>query len=505
MADEAKVIRVDSEISMTMQKPTNSDADSVEIEEVADGDQHVTVGEHGDDNGCTITDEEVAQRLDDIQQWKAELLAEENKLLSRNVSANNTPGVSSKPSETSNRSSSLPLDQHVHGGEVSSPPVPSMPSVYSTVGAVGPIMSAHAPLVVSTPRSLLNFVTCVNTRPVNTVTNTFAAAVNRNTSQEYQRNSNPATIRDPAGPHVMSNPGLHRSHPNEIPLVQQTPLLPVSAMQPLSRKEHKVRPYNGTSSWRTFKFSFDTIADINGWDDQRRAVELLTCLEGDAQKVYEIIEPSRKLDYHYVSSCLNDLYNPNHQEEKYRNQLRKRLKKKGESVNSLGYDILRLANLGYGHLPEASRDQLALDAFKHALKTTDSQMSYHIFSKAPTTMREAIDSALQMEGYAEDTVVPIRATIAATSDTAQSSEPDQLTPSAFKDLAVRLTQFLDRKPASDKRCFYCNIQFHQVARCRIKKDDVEKGRISADHRGKRPEHLWPSSSKVSLNQNGVSQ
>ncbi|CAH1785233.1 unnamed protein product, partial [Owenia fusiformis] len=222
---------------------------------------------------------------------------------------------------------------------------------------------------------------------------------------------------------------------------------------------------------------------------------------GDAQKVYDIIEPARKLDYHYVSSCLNDLFNPNHQEEKYRNQLRKRLKNKGESVNSLVYDILRLANLGYPHLPEESRDQFALDSFKHALKVTDSQMSYHIFSKAPTTMRQALDAALQMEGFAEDSSTPIRAV---TISDPQSAEPDPMSTSAFKDLAVRMTQFLDRKPASD-RCFYCGLLFHKVARCRIRKDDLEKGHIKTDHREKRPAHLWPNSSKASLNPAGVSQ
>ncbi|CAH1800316.1 unnamed protein product, partial [Owenia fusiformis] len=348
MAEKTQAIRVDSEISMMIQKPTNSDADSIEIQDLADGDQHDTVAEHGDDGGCNITEEELSKRLSEIQQWKAELSAEESKLLSHHASAGNTPQNLQNTSAASN--SSYLTDSNV-------PPVSSMPSTTTAVSA---------PLVVSTPRSLLNFVSHVNTPPVNTISviDTNAAAVNNmyTTNNQNNQNNQRNSSHDQC---VMSNPKLHRVHPKEVPLVKQTPFLPVATMQPPSRKEHKVRPYNGKSSWRTFKFSFDTIADVNGWDDPRRAVELLTCLEGDAQKVYDIIEPARKLDYHYVSSCLNDLFNPNHQEEKYRNQLRKRLKNKGESVNSLGYDILRLANLGYPHLPEESRDQFALDSFKH--------------------------------------------------------------------------------------------------------------------------------------------
>ena len=59
-------------------------------------------------------------------------------------------------------------------------------------------------------------------------------------------------------------------------------------------KEKKVANYNGKTSWADYLVQFNIAAQLNGWDNSQKAMELATSLEGNARGVLADMMPEQQ-------------------------------------------------------------------------------------------------------------------------------------------------------------------------------------------------------------------
>ena len=94
---------------------------------------------------------------------------------------------------------------------------------------------------------------------------------------------------------------------------------------PRYRAVSKKKPatYDGQSSLQDYLVQFELLAEINGWDDFTKAMELATSLRGQAQGVLSDLRPDLRRDYSALVNALTARFEPVNQTELYRAQMKK--------------------------------------------------------------------------------------------------------------------------------------------------------------------------------------
>ena len=76
-----------------------------------------------------------------------------------------------------------------------------------------------------------------------------------------------------------------------------------------------VPKFDGKSSWEVFKVQFDIAAEINGWQENDKAVFLATALEGKAALVLGNLSSVERRDYKVLVNALTTRFGMAHQSE----------------------------------------------------------------------------------------------------------------------------------------------------------------------------------------------
>ena len=125
---------------------------------------------------------------------------------------------------------------------------------------------------------------------------------------------------------------------------------------------------------------------------------LASHLEGSAQEALADMEPTAHKEYSRIIEYFEKRFGVTARIPLYRVQLSKRHRGCDESLSSLmGQSIRRLVSMSYPKLPAQAREELAVEAFRNALG--NKQLQYHVFSRAATTLTEAITLATEMEAF----------------------------------------------------------------------------------------------------------
>lgn len=82
-------------------------------------------------------------------------------------------------------------------------------------------------------------------------------------------------------------------------------------------------------------------AKMNQWDEEEIAAELATSLRDQAVSVLGLLDEEQRCDYQALVQALKARFEPGHQTKIHREQLKTRLRKKGESLTELAQDFKR--------------------------------------------------------------------------------------------------------------------------------------------------------------------
>ena len=133
------------------------------------------------------------------------------------------------------------------------------------------------------------------------------------------------------------------------------------------RREKRPLSFDATGPWKDFYLHFEACKLYNMWTDEEAALQLFTCCQGEALSVLSVhdLDP-RSVTYREMVELMSKTFGPRECLEFYFGELR-REQRPGESLHSLGQNILRLVTLTYPKLEKVERDKIATEHFKQAV------------------------------------------------------------------------------------------------------------------------------------------
>ena len=109
------------------------------------------------------------------------------------------------------------------------------------------------------------------------------------------------------------------------------------------------------------------------------------------------LPPEKRQDYGALTAALDSRFGLAHQTELNRMQLKARTHYREETLAELVEDIEHLVRIAYPEAAEAMVEVLAQDQFTDALPEED--MTLHICQSKPTSLRDVLQIALELESY----------------------------------------------------------------------------------------------------------
>ncbi|CAG2208723.1 unnamed protein product [Mytilus edulis] len=160
----------------------------------------------------------------------------------------------------------------------------------------------------------------------------------------------------------------------------------------------KPATFDGTSSWQDYLVHFEMVAEINGWDNISKALELATCLRGSTWAILSDLRPELMRSFTHLVTALASRFQPSNQAELYRAQMKSTTREKGQSLPELAQDIKKLTRLAYPTAPMEVREQLARDCFIDSLNDADLESA--IFQGQPISIDDSVRIGLEFEAFA---------------------------------------------------------------------------------------------------------
>ena len=167
-----------------------------------------------------------------------------------------------------------------------------------------------------------------------------------------------------------------------------------------------IRPesYDGTTDWSEYLIYFEQLAELYGWDDERKAMILGLCLKDEARVVLASLSLAERHSYFAVTTALTQSFAPKERVHLYQAELKARRKKTEESMTDLGRDIAKLVRLAYPTADAATKEVVGINIFLDALPGPAADMKLHVIKGRPRTLQEAVahatevDAVIQAEG-----------------------------------------------------------------------------------------------------------
>lgn len=139
------------------------------------------------------------------------------------------------------------------------------------------------------------------------------------------------------------------------------------------------------------------MAEINNWDDSRKALYLASSLSGNALSVLSELPPTEQRNYSLLVEILRNRYGSEKGAEVFRSQLQTRVKNKNETMTELAQSVRKLTRKAYPGAPQHLIDTLALDHFIDAIPDVD--MKLRLREARPKDLNAAESLAVRLESY----------------------------------------------------------------------------------------------------------
>ena len=171
------------------------------------------------------------------------------------------------------------------------------------------------------------------------------------------------------------------------------------------RKQKPVQPspkFSGKTSWEVFQAQFNIAAEMNGWQDDDKAVFLATALEGRAAMVLGSLSDKERRDYNKLVTALTVRFGMAHQSEWAPAKLKCRSRGKEESMPELAESVETLTRAAYLDASSDLQDTIAKDNFIDALLDEDIRLK--VRQARPQSLQAALENALELESFQLDSI-----------------------------------------------------------------------------------------------------
>jgi hypothetical protein len=155
--------------------------------------------------------------------------------------------------------------------------------------------------------------------------------------------------------------------------------------------------FDGKTSWADYLTHFNSVADLNGWNQIEKAQYLAISLRGEACQAMRCLPQEVKRDFRELVEALNRRFNPGNRTELYRIQLRNRMRRENESLPQLAQAVRNLALQAYPQAQGELFEALCRDHFLDAIP--DSSLRFSIFQVQPRTLDQALTIAVETETF----------------------------------------------------------------------------------------------------------
>ena len=152
-----------------------------------------------------------------------------------------------------------------------------------------------------------------------------------------------------------------------------------------------------TSSWREWIYHFESVADVNGWNDMAKLKWMKVRLTGRAQSVFQRLLAATTRDYDRTKKALKERFEPSSRKGRYQAELQARRKQKSEGWTDFADDLRLLADKAFPDLQEEAKDTLVLTYYLQQLDNP--QLALTVRQHHPTTLDAAISAMLEIETY----------------------------------------------------------------------------------------------------------
>ena len=220
-----------------------------------------------------------------------------------------------------------------------------------------------------------------------------------------------------------------------------------SAMSKPENKLESGRPvivpeyFTGEGSFEDWIDQFESIAEINHWNDGQKLMWLKVCLTGRALMTYKKFSVTACGSFKNAIKALQEKFEPESHKDLYRAEFQTRCKEKTEGWPEFGEDLRVLVDRAYLSLEDEARQQLALQRYLSQLD--NEQVAFSIKQGKPRTIEAAVGATLECESYLVRS--PQRSAVAAV-----QMEPKD---SALMEMMTQLMARMDRLEENSKSVY----------------------------------------------------
>ena len=156
-------------------------------------------------------------------------------------------------------------------------------------------------------------------------------------------------------------------------------------------------PFSGEQSWEDWINQFESIASINGWNDEQKLIWLKVRLTGRTLLAYKKFSATAHVSFKNAVVALAERFEPESRRDLYLAEFQSCRKKRTESWADFGEDLRVLVNKAYPMLEDDARQQLALQHYLSQL--CNDQVAFGVKQRKPKTIEAAVGAALELESY----------------------------------------------------------------------------------------------------------
>ena len=175
--------------------------------------------------------------------------------------------------------------------------------------------------------------------------------------------------------------------------------------QPQEATNRKVRPvitpdaFSGEpmESWDDWLGHFESVAKVNGWNENTCLLWLEVRLTGKAHNAWRRLSNEARAHYSMAKAALRKRFEPDSRREVYMAEFHTRKRNPGERWEELADNMRLLADKAFPDLDDRAREQLSLDRYLTLLDKPEIALA--VRQRRPRSVDEAVSCTLEIESY----------------------------------------------------------------------------------------------------------